>query len=98
MLTRPEVTRPRPRPEVTRPRPRPEVTRPRPRPDVTRPRPRPRPRPQGSRPTRPRGRPFIGGGLIDFDVSAAVDGFWSGCRGLSLICRLCHKSDIQSWH
>ena len=40
-----------------------------------------------------------GGGLIDFDdVSAAVDGFWSGCRGLSLICRLCHKSDIQSWH
>ena len=30
-----------------------------------------------------------GGGLIDFDdVSAAVDGFWSGCRGLSLICRL----------
>ena len=38
-----------------------------------------------------------GGGLIDFDdVSAAVDGFWSGCRGLSLICRLCHKSYIQS--
>ena len=30
-----------------------------------------------------------GGGLLDFDdVSAAVDGFWSGCRGLSLICRL----------
>ena len=26
----------------------------------------------------------FGGGLIDFDdVSAAVDGFWSGCRGLS---------------
>ena len=40
-----------------------------------------------------------GGGLIDFDdVSAAVDGFWSGCRGLSLIYRLCHMSDIQSWH
>ena len=36
MLTRPEVTRPRPRPEVTRPRPRPEVTRPRPRPEDTR--------------------------------------------------------------
>ena len=30
-----------------------------------------------------------GGGLIDFDdVNVAVDGFWSGCRGLSLICRL----------
>ena len=41
----------------------------------------------------------LGGGLINFDdVSAAVDGFWSGCRGLSLICRLYHIHDIQSWH
>ena len=40
---------------------------------------------------------LAGGGLIDFDdVSAAVDGFWGGCRGLSLICRLCRMSDIQS--
>ena len=42
-----------------------------------------------------------GAGLIDFDdVSAAVVGFWSGCRGLSLICRLYHMSDIHtcSWH
>ena len=40
-----------------------------------------------------------GGEFIDFDdVSAAVDGFWSGCRGLSLICRLCHMSDIQNWN
>ena len=52
------------------------------------------------------GREFIGsveltgGGLVDFDdVSAVVDGFWSaGCRGQFLICRLCHKSDIQSQH
>ena len=39
----------------------------------------------------------FGGGLVDFDdVSVVVvDGFWSGCRGLSLICRLCHKSGMQ---
>ena len=43
--------------------------------------------------------PMGGGGLIDFDdVSAVVYGFWSGCRGLSLICRLYHIHDIQSWH
>ena len=36
--------------------------------------------------------------IIDFDyVSAAVDVYWSDCRGLSLICRLCHMSDIQRW-
>ena len=38
-------------------------------------------------------------GLIDFnDVSAAVDVLWGGCRGLSLICRLCHTPNMQSRH
>ena len=33
---------------------------------------------------------LYGGGLIDFDdVSAAVDGFWSGCRGLSYYMNIC---------
>jgi len=46
MLTRTQVTRPRPRTQVTRPRPRPrtQVTRPRPRPRTWRKWPRPRPR------------------------------------------------------
>src|SRR6516225_1376376 len=60
MLTRPQVTRPRPRPEVARPRPRPRPEdarpRPRPRPEVARP--RPRPRPEDARP-RPRPRPIF---------------------------------------
>ena len=40
-----------------------------------------------------------GGGLIDFDDDSVVlDGFWSGCRGQFLICRLYHTIDIQSRH
>ena len=42
---------------------------------------------------------ILGGGLLDFDdISVVVDGFWSGCRGQFLICRLCRKSDTQSEH